>query len=177
MSKAAVVLLMLSLASCGRQSSAAQQLGYIAPVCEQSAVLSGEGEKLNVSGYLYEKSAQEYMCVHAERKVVLNAPLRIVPYQDGSVDVDFVCDGFDAEDFFKKNAGKDVAFVSANKVMAKAHIPQEPMGGRCALLHQQSLADSVALCEEFARALKNKKEQCISLCVDSGDEWACVAHK
>ncbi|XQA66730.1 hypothetical protein ACM9XC_05135 [Xanthomonas sacchari] len=178
MNRCIALVVLLILASCGVQASIAEPLGYIAPVCGEGSNHQNSEKDYVTSEYLRSKISDEKLCVQdSSPRVLVSSPLRIIPYKNGMVDVELACNKDDSRKFFRGNAGSEVVFLAGGKAVIKARIPENPTTDRCAILAQESLDDSVALCEAFADSLKKDRAQCLQLCTGSDKEWACVVHK
>ncbi|WP_155742298.1 hypothetical protein [Xanthomonas graminis] len=171
-----IVLSFLGLTACSASAGSSGSLGYIVPGCEQVGA-SDEIKKWPASEYLFESSKAKQVCAQPiSSGLKIDAPLRIVPYKNGLIDVEFECSHQDSMKFFKKNAGKEVIFVAGNEAVVKARVPENPTDDRCALLGQTDLKESVSICEAFAHSLNKDKGKCVELCSQSDSDWACVVH-
>jgi hypothetical protein len=106
--------------------------------------------------------------------VALSAPLRIIPYKSGLVDLEFACDRRAAEQFFRNIAGEGVDFVVGGTVVASARAPDSPSTSRCALLGG-GLGEAIGTCEAFATAAGKDKGACRTPC-GQDETWACIVH-
>lgn len=163
----------LLLGACSKQQGVIEHAGFLVATCTEGS----EGTQvLPAAPKAFGVPLSKPLCTEKEASgLKLGKRLRIIPYKDDIADIEFSCDRNAASIFFRKNAGKTVAFVFGGAVVATARIPNDPSTDRCALMGLPSLSDAVGVCEDLSSSIGFDKLGCTTLCNGKNDQaQTCV---